>query len=117
MAFIHHGIKHISINYGKKTIEKCLKKMLPPVKENYKSPYQDSGKKSRINLFDNQRHWKHYNAEALTAALRLVMQNNIFRFGNSWFKQKTGTAMGTPPAPPWATIFYFLHEDILLDGF
>ena len=57
-------------------------------------------------LFNNQHRWKHYNPAALIAALKLVMRNNIFRFGDCWFKQKTGTAMGTPPSPPGATIFY-----------
>ena len=38
--------------------------------------------------------------EALIAALKLVMLNNIFCFGNMTFKQLNGTAMGTPPAPP-----------------
>ena len=53
--------------------------------------------------------------EALIAALKLVMLNNIFSFGNMTFNQLNGTAMGTPPAPPpYATIYYGLHESKFL---
>ena len=38
--------------------------------------------------------------EALVAALKLVMLNNIFSFGDMTFKQLNGTAMRTQPAPP-----------------
>ena len=50
-----------------------------------------------------------YPTEALIEALHIVFQNNFFKFGDTYWKQVSGTAMGTPPAPPWATIFFTLH--------
>ena len=38
------------------------------------------------------------------------MQNNIMRFGDLYVKQKSGTVMGSPPAPDWANLFEGLHE-------
>ena len=52
--------------------------------------------------------------EALITALKLVVLNDIFSFGGITFKQLNGTAMGTPPAPPYATIYYGLHESKFL---
>ena len=60
---------------------------------------------------------KHYadgKVEPLIEALHLVFENNYFKLGDTFWKQKSGTAMGTPPAPPWATIFYALHENKML---
>lgn len=34
-----------------------------------------------------------------------VLRNNIFKFGNSWYQQLQGTAMGTPLAVPFACLF------------
>ena len=42
------------------------------------------------------------------------MENNIFEFGDMYFKQLTGTAMGTSAACLWATIYFAIHEDFLL---
>ena len=52
----------------------------------------------------------HYHATTLVAALELEMKNNIIKFGDKYAKQKSGTAMGKPPAPSWANIFQGLHE-------
>jgi len=38
--------------------------------------------------------------------LQLVMNNNIFSFGSSYWLQLSGTAMGTPAACAYATISY-----------
>eukprot|EP00956_Cyclotella_meneghiniana_P024221 scaffold48325_cov40-Cyclotella_meneghiniana.AAC.3 len=52
--------------------------------------------------------------EALIEAMNIVFQNNLFKFGDTYWRQKSGTAMGTPPAPPYATIFYAIHENEML---
>lgn len=55
--------------------------------------------------------FKHYTSDVLIDALHLVFQNNIFKFGDTTWQQTSGTGMGISPAPPWATIFYALHEN------
>jgi hypothetical protein len=38
--------------------------------------------------------------EALCEALRIIMTSNVFTFGDTFWKQFKGTAMGTPPCYP-----------------
>jgi hypothetical protein len=54
---------------------------------------------------------------ALTEALRLIMTNNVFRFGDTHWLKLSGTSMGTPPAPPYATLFFAIYEDTILKEF
>ena len=53
----------------------------------------------------------------LMDALRLLMTNNVFQFGDTYWLQKVGTAMGDPPEPPWATIFFGILEERVLARF
>jgi hypothetical protein len=55
--------------------------------------------------------------ESLCSALRIVMRCNIFSFGDTFWRQILGTAMGFPPAPPWANTFFGLFEAIFLPIF
>ena len=52
--------------------------------------------------------------EAVKEAMVLVMENNIFEWGDMYFLQLLGTAMGTSAACMWATIYYAVHESGLL---
>jgi hypothetical protein len=48
------------------------------------------------------------------AGLDIVMRTNIFTFGNRYWRQRNGTAMGTPCACAYATIYYSYHEETVL---
>ena len=54
---------------------------------------------------------------ALMDALTIVMKNNVVQFGDTHWLQLSGAAMGTPPAPPYATLFYAIFEDTILEEF
>jgi hypothetical protein len=47
----------------------------------------------------------------ITYGLDLIMRNNVFTFGNRYWIQKNGTAMGTSCTCMYATIYYSYHEE------
>ena len=49
--------------------------------------------------------------DAIIEAMTLVMTNNIFEWGDMYFLQLLGTAMGTSSACMWATIYFAVHEN------
>jgi hypothetical protein len=65
----------------------------------------------------NRRLFPDVPVQALIDALTLVMKNNIVQFGDTHWLQLSGAAMGTPPAPPYATLFYAIFEDTILEEF
>jgi hypothetical protein len=46
--------------------------------------------------------------------LNIIMPNNVFSLGNLFFKQVNNTAMETPCACSYATIYYSYHEETIL---
>ena len=49
-------------------------------------------------------------SELITKLLRLIMTCNTFEFGNTYWKQVDGTAMGTPCACNYATIVFAYYK-------
>jgi hypothetical protein len=50
------------------------------------------------------------NTKLIIDMMELIMNNNIFQFRDTFWLQKIGTAMGTPCACIYATIFFAWFE-------
>ncbi|KAL7552672.1 hypothetical protein ACHAWF_015901, partial [Thalassiosira exigua] len=55
--------------------------------------------------------------EAVKEAMELIMKNNVFSWGDLYFLQLLGTAMGTSAACMWATIYFWVHERNLIASY
>ena len=71
----------------------------------------------KITAYLNEHHFPGVPIQALMTALALVMKYNVFTFGDTTWRQRTGTAMGTPPAPPWANLYFAVFENSFLPDF
>lgn len=54
-----------------------------------------------------------YERMAVVEALSLIMRNNLFQFGDTFWLQTDGTAMGVSPSCSYVTIYYSEHEQYL----
>ena len=54
---------------------------------------------------------------AAIEGLTLIMKNNIFQFGDTYWLQLNGTAMGVSPSCAYATLYFAVHEQKLLKYF
>ena len=66
------------------------------------------------NFLQTQEQFKNQPLPAILDAIDIIMNNNVFQFGDCYFHQRTGTAMCTPPACCYATIYYAVKEHSLL---
>ena len=116
-----------TISYFKNSLElkeQLLKLNLPPnaclFTADTVSMYTNIPTHTALNLIGNHiTQYKNksnvtYPANTIREGLHLVMTMNTFTFGDLTFKQLNGTAMGTPPAPPYATVYYGIHEEKFL---
>lgn len=49
--------------------------------------------------------------EFICEALEFVLNHNALRYGDQWYIQKTGVAMGTPVAPTLANLLFAIWEE------
>jgi hypothetical protein len=61
-----------------------------------------------IQRFHSKDH--HAIPKQIILALNLVMRNTLFKFDDTFWEQLVGTAMGCPPAPMYANLYFAYHE-------
>ena len=52
--------------------------------------------------------------ELLVEAIQIIMSNNYFQIGDTYWKQLSGVAMGTPSACMLTKIYYGISENTVL---
>lgn len=57
------------------------------------------------------------NLTAILEALEILMTSTTFKLGDTFWSQESGTAMGSPAAPMYATLYFAIYELRLLPEF
>jgi hypothetical protein len=55
-------------------------------------------------------HCHNYPTGAIICGLEILMRNNVFKFGDTFWIQEQGTTMGTPPTPNYAALYFGIQE-------
>ena len=58
-----------------------------------------------------------YNIDSINRGLEILMRNNLFKFGNTYWLQLEGIVMGTPPTCMYPTLYFAIYELELLTSF
>ena len=63
-----------------------------------------------IEIVNLQYHFLKVNQKAISfifikSLILMILKSNVFRFGNEYYRQIIGTAIGTPMAPNYANLF------------
>ena len=62
------------------------------------------------DFFKDKLDTEHMKIEAFYLILKMVLDNNIFRYKNKFFRQKKGIAMGSKCGPSVANIYVYIYE-------
>ena len=75
---------------------------------------------ARLSTFlldeETQAQLLHYLVKALMEAIKLVMTNNIMRFGDIIVKMIKGISIGMSPAPIIANLYFTIHQSASILG-
>jgi hypothetical protein len=66
-------------------------------------------------LQDNTESFSYLPRKAIFDALSIILHNNYFTFRDTYWHQVNGVAIGAPPSPSVATIFFAPHKDYCCD--
>lgn len=81
-------------------------------------PHEDGLDACRFFLTGDSHNFKELSVDSILRLIRLVLENNHFQFNKDNYLQIKGTAMGSPMAPAYASLFMGkLEQDFLKDRF
>jgi hypothetical protein len=66
---------------------------------------------------DNHQYATLHERNAAIEGLNLIMKNNVFQFGDTYWHQLNGTAMGVSPSCMYATIYFAAYEQQLIERY